>query len=98
MVLGATHAAEIPFTFNIFAKPDYTGTTFHDRNDPVVKQLAEQWSNTVLTFARTGNPNGAGLPEWPRYSAEDRQTLILDANPRVEANIDAKHRKLWEED
>lgn len=96
VVLGATHASEIPFTFNIFAKPNYSGAMFHDKNDPGVQQLAEQWSNTVIAFARTGNPNGAGLPEWPRYSADNRQTLILDANPRIETDVDVEYFELWE--
>jgi para-nitrobenzyl esterase len=69
---------------------------FHDKNDPGVQQLAEQWSNTVIAFARTGNPNGAGLPEWPRYSADNRQTLILDANPRIETDVDVEYFELWE--
>ena len=66
-----------------------TGTT------PVIRQLAENWSNTLIAFARTGNPNGAGLPEWPRYDTKNRLSLILDAKPRVEGRLDVKHRKLW---
>lgn len=93
--LGATHACEIAFTFNTYANAKAVGLAFHDGNDPVVCRLAEQWSNTVIAFARTGDPNGAGLPEWPRYSAADRRCLILDDVPRVEGDLDVKHRKLW---
>jgi len=93
--LGATHSVDIGFTFNLFP-----GTGFpldlYDGNDPVVRALAEQWSNTIIEFAKTGDPNGAGLPHWPRYSAEDRQTLILDAESRVESDPDRTQRKLWE--
>ena len=71
---------------------------FFDKDDQAARELAEKWSNTIIAFARTGNPNGAGLPEWPRYSANERRCLILDDNPRVEANLDVKHRKLWEDD
>ncbi len=93
--LGATHASEMAFTFNTFANPDSIGFAFHDRNDGTVRRLAEQWSNTILAMARTGDPNGAGLPAWPRYSADDRRCLILDADPRVEADSDEAHRVLW---
>jgi len=94
--LGATHAAEIAFTFNIYSDPDAPGLPFYDRNDSVVRELAKGWSNTIIAFARTGDPNGAGLPEWPKYSADDRQCLILDDHPRIERDPDEKHRKLWE--
>jgi len=50
---------------------------------------------TIIQFARTGDPNGAGLPLWPRYTAESRQTLILDAKPSVEAFLDAADRERW---
>ena len=93
--LGATHACEIAFTFNIYGNPKAVGLTLHDRKDPAVIQLAEQWSNTIIAFARTGNPNGAGLPEWPRYSADDRQCLVLDKQPRVESDLDVKHQQIW---
>ncbi|MEE8399374.1 MAG: carboxylesterase family protein, partial [Desulfobacterales bacterium] len=93
--LGATHAGEMAFTFNAFADPDSIAFVFHDGEDPVVKRLAEQWSNTIIAFARTGDPNGAGLPEWPRYSADDRRCLILDGDSRIKNDVDAAHRKLW---
>ena len=96
--LGATHGAEIAFTFNAFAGSNPDPALGYDKSDPVVRKLAENWSNTVIAFARTGNPNGAGLPEWPRYSAEDWRCLILDANPRVEANLDVKDHKRWGDD
>jgi para-nitrobenzyl esterase len=93
--LGATHAAEIAFTFNSFAGAD-APLNLYDPDDPVVKDLAQRWSNTIIAFAKTGDPNGAGLPHWPRYSTSNRQTLILDANPRIERNLDRVHMKLWE--
>jgi para-nitrobenzyl esterase len=93
--MGATHGAEIPFTFNAFAGDAPDSAFFYDRNDPEVRQLALNWSNTILQFARTGNPNGAGLPVWPQYTAEDRQTLILDSAPRIEAFLDAADRERW---
>jgi para-nitrobenzyl esterase len=93
--MGATHAAEIAFTFNTFASDAPDSAFFYDRSDPAVRQLALNWSNTILQFAKTGDPNGAGLPSWPRYTAESRQTLILDSAPRVEAFLNAADRERW---
>ena len=50
----------------------------------------------MIAFAKTGDPNGAGLPHWPRYDAQSRQTLILDAEVRVEGDPDKIERQLWE--
>jgi para-nitrobenzyl esterase len=93
--MGATHAAEIAFTFNAFAGGAPDSAFLYDRNDPDVRRLALNWSNNIIQFARTGNPNGAGLLQWPEYTAESRETLILDSVPRVEAFLDSADRKRW---
>jgi len=48
------------FTFNTVA--DDSLLNLYDGDDPDVKLLAEQWSNTVIAFARIGNPKGTGVP------------------------------------
>ncbi|MDE0348171.1 MAG: carboxylesterase family protein [Gammaproteobacteria bacterium] len=94
--LGATHGCEVAFTFNDYARPETSRTAlFHDPGDPVVRQLAEHWSNTILAFARTGDPNGAGLPHWAPYSADRREVMILDAASRIENDPDSQMRKRW---
>ena len=94
--LGATHASEIAFTFNSYAAEEMQGIGLHDRRDPSVKQLAHDWSNTVLAFARTGNPNSGDLPQWPRFEESSRQSLVLDAESRIAgAELDRQHRELW---
>ena len=94
--VGATHGAEIPFTFNRFNSEDPGDLVFYDPEDPVVRDLAKQWSDTIIKFARTGDPNGAGLPHWPRYDAASRQTLVLDGSPRIERDPNRGERELWE--
>ena len=93
--LGATHSCEIPFTFNNFVKPEGIKTRFHDPKNPIVQKLAQLWSDTILRFARTGNPNGAGLPDWPHYTSSARHCMILDENSRIEKDVDRTHRKFW---
>ena len=41
--------------------------------------LADEMSARWARFARTGDPNVAGLPEWPAYSAPRRATMIFDS-------------------
>ena len=95
--LKACHAGEIAFTFDWFAGDgDMPGWTFHARTD-ATQDLARRWSATVAAFCRTGEPNGAGLPEWPRYSGDDRSVLILADPPRIDLDPDETERKLWAE-
>ena len=42
-----------------------------------------QISGAFTTFARTGNPNHKGLPQWKPYEATTRPTLIWNAEVRA---------------
>lgn len=94
-VLGTPHGSEIAFSFNWLAGDEpMPGFVFHERT-PETQSLAAAWSGTLVQFARTGDPNGAGLPEWPRYSEDDRQVLVLDEDPHVELDPDKAQREVW---
>jgi len=95
--LGATHASELAFTFDWLAGDGpLPGWTFHDRT-PATQAIARAWSSAVARFTRTGDPNGPGLPEWPRYAADDRQVLVIDDPLRVAVDPDEVDRKVWEQ-
>ena len=72
---GAAHGSEIPFVFNTLD----AGGGFGPAPAPptpedyaVAKTINAYWVN----FARTGNPNGSGLTNWPLYDA--KKDVILD--------------------
>lgn len=71
--LRAFHTLDIPLVFdNIRASGSRTG-------DGVDAQaVADAMSEALLAFARTGDPNHAGLPRWEPYTLPRRQTLCFD--------------------
>lgn len=74
--LGAFHAAEIPYVFGTIENSDLVVS---EADKQVSLTLSAYWRN----FARTGNPNGAGLPHWPAYTLEDGETMELAEHPQV---------------
>jgi carboxylesterase type B len=48
----------------------------------VSRAMAEAW----VQFAKTGNPNGAGLPQWPAYTAPEYQLLDYGDEITVRSN------------
>jgi para-nitrobenzyl esterase len=50
-------------------------------------------SSYWINFARTGDPNGPGLPAWPAFDTETRRLLVLAGDPVVGtlANPDQLH-------
>jgi para-nitrobenzyl esterase len=61
---GAPHASEIPFVFNTVA------ARYGDKLTASDKAAAQAAHAYWVAFAKTGDPNGAGQPNWPVYDAE----------------------------
>ena len=56
--------------------------------------LAEQMSQAWINFARYGDPNHAGLPHWPAYSAAKGETMVFDTPCLVQADPDREARRM----
>jgi para-nitrobenzyl esterase len=76
----AAHGAEIPFVFD---NPDKAATWGVEKNEST-QRLADEVSGAWVAFARTGNPNHSGLPNWPAYDPKTRATMIFNEECRVE--------------
>ena len=80
---GSFHAAEISFVFDNAAICDH-----YSSGDPAAFVLSNQMSTAWVSFARTGNPNHSGLPNWPAYTPETRRTMYFDAPCSVRNNAE----------
>ena len=59
--------------------------------------LSKQMQDYFANFIKTGNPNGAGLPEWPQASAGPGSRLMqLDVPPAAITATDDEHYKFQE--
>jgi para-nitrobenzyl esterase len=67
---GAPHATEIPFVFDTVAAR--YGKELTDGDRAIARTANAYWIN----FAKTGDPNGPGLPEWPAYSS--KADILMD--------------------
>lgn len=77
--LNVPHTSEIAYVFdNLELAKALVGTV--DADD---QALADVVSTAWANFARTGNPNGEGVPEWPQWTAEEHAVMVLDADPEV---------------
>jgi para-nitrobenzyl esterase len=86
--LKAAHGAEIPFVFaNATANPSAR---------PGTKAVEDAMSDAWIAFARTGNPNHAGMPNWPKYDAQNRGTMVFNTSTQVINDPRMPERKVWE--
>ncbi|MCR5416237.1 MAG: carboxylesterase family protein [Pseudobutyrivibrio sp.] len=84
-MLSNYHAGEIPYAYgNLWRHPG-----LYDESDYELSDIMQQyWVN----FAKTGDPNGAGLPEWKMRDENQTQLLQLDTEIKM---IDDPNNELY---
>jgi para-nitrobenzyl esterase len=77
--LGAPHGSEVAFVFGTL---DSNSSLPHTEADHQLSETMQQyWTN----FAKTGDPNGEGLPKWPRFDSKSREYMELTNKGAVPA-------------
>jgi len=81
--LKATHAAEIPYVFETLSAP----RSIPDLSSPRLaaasetdRALADTISSYWVNFAKTGDPNGKGLPAWAAFKDGDAPHVLGEVN------------------
>ncbi len=88
--LGAPHAFDIPL---VFGNLDVPGSLTGD--GPEAREVSSMMSDAFLAFARRGDPNHGGIPEWKPYTLPRRETLVIDRPPRMENDPRGGERELF---
>ncbi len=86
----APHMIDIPLVFDNIARSKFTAP-----GGAQAQKVADAMSEALLAFARTGNPNTAALPPWPRFELEQRPTMLFDLPPHVESDPRGAERILF---
>jgi para-nitrobenzyl esterase len=80
--LGAYHASEIQYIF------PGSSSQLNASQQTLAASMEGYWTN----FAKSGNPNGPGLPSWPAYTAAgDQAQSLVEPAPAPETTFGAEH-------
>jgi para-nitrobenzyl esterase len=86
--IGARHAGEIEYVFGSLDR-SLPKVPWEDADRTLSNTMTSYWAN----FARTGDPNGPGLPTWPPYGSTARRVMHLDVTVKT---ADEMHRARYE--
>ncbi len=75
--IGAFHSAELPFVFD--TSEPILG--YSDEDKLLTAQMVSYWTN----FAKSGNPNGESVPNWPQYGGAN--WLAMEANTGMKTRV-----------
>jgi para-nitrobenzyl esterase len=88
--LRAPHGLDIPMMFdNVALTPQMTGGSAD------AQRVADQVSETLLAFARTGRPDNPHIPRWPTYDLTRRATMLFDTVSKVADDPRGGERRLF---
>ena len=91
---GSYHGMELFYVFNTWENATLgSGIFFKPSDDSVQVNMLSYWTN----FAKTGNPNGAGLTVWPEFNPSNDTYIELKATPNgSQAGVRTEKCNFWD--
>lgn len=68
---GSGHGSDVSFAFQTLRQPARDAD----------RALSDMISSYYVNFAKTGDPNGKGLPQWPAFTDKNQQVMVFDGKP-----------------
>jgi para-nitrobenzyl esterase len=94
------HGSELPFVFgkiNEASGTDFIGISRDTIDTAVRERLMSEMMSAWVNFAKSGNPNGGALPEWPLFSPDTQPVMRFGVETRLEnAPYQAEYRAITE--
>lgn len=75
------HCVDIPYVF-------HNTQVVPTMREEITETLQEQLFQSVIAFAKTGNPNNAAIPEWPACRPDCERVMVFDNETHVVTNFD----------
>lgn len=88
MRYGAGHGSEVGYVFG--TSTARSGAPADPKDTEIAKMMNTYWAN----FARTGDPNGEGLPKWPVYSTQNEEILDIQSDGKTVGRPDPRKVRL----
>ncbi|HET9159733.1 MAG TPA: carboxylesterase family protein, partial [Caulobacteraceae bacterium] len=95
---GATHAADLGYFFGNLPDGAGGGNARPGDFDTVDQRVSSEMLGALVAFAKTGSPNGKGLPVWPRYTLAGEQYLEWNDKTTVKTHMRSdKIQAMWDD-
>ena len=86
---GAYHSGDLAY---VFGNTQRVGMDWREDDHKLAALITRYWTN----FAKTGNPNGEGLPQWPSYNTQDHSTLMLNPDAHAVTGVRRDRLDFWD--
>jgi para-nitrobenzyl esterase len=94
------HGSELPFLFGRINEQtgyDFIGKPRDAQDEAERQHLMDQMILAWTNFAKTGDPNGGDLPEWPQFDSSTKPTMVFSGDTHLEnAPFEAEYQAMNE--